>query len=95
MQNFNNLQTASLLIIDPKALKEFAKSAIIEALAAFKEEENVGRFYNRHQAAKFLGLHFNTVKKYVENGLIATNNAGKITHSDLLEFQKRGTLKTA
>jgi len=91
MQNLTDLKTASVLIIDPKALKEFAKSAIIEALTTFKEEENIGRLYNRHQAAKFLGLHFNTVKKYVELGLIHTNAAGKITHVDLLEFQKRRT----
>ena len=69
-------------------LRAFGKEIVTEALKAFKEEQDSQKVYFVNQVAKILKKHPNTIKKYCQQGLLKTNDAGLITAEALNDFFK-------
>jgi excisionase family DNA binding protein len=65
-------------------------------LVALRKTEMPERIYTLDEAAKWLGFHRNTIRKWIESGELVATRPGKefrIRQSDLDEFLRRKQIK--
>lgn len=90
MNNFNRLikflyKMEELIISTKQELRTIIKTVLAE-YDKEKASKAPTKVYSINQVAKLLGKSYNTIKKYVDKGIIKSTTNGLITESAINEY---------
>ncbi|HHW7133805.1 helix-turn-helix domain-containing protein [Macrococcoides caseolyticum] len=73
-----------------KVFEDILKNIANKTIKQIEEEKNIQVYMNKKQAAEYLGVSFNTLKKFVENGLpiIEVSGIQMIRKKDIDNFME-------
>ncbi|PKE07270.1 MULTISPECIES: helix-turn-helix domain-containing protein [Macrococcoides] len=73
-----------------KVFEDILKNIANKTIQQIEEEKNIQVYMNKKQAAEYLGVSFNTLKKFVENGLpiIEVSGIQMIRKKDIDNFME-------
>ncbi len=74
-----------LILTTPEDLAKAVKKSLVEHDEDKKKNE-IPKLYSINQVAKMLGKSYNTIKKYIDQGLLKTTVNGLITEHSINEF---------
>lgn len=75
-----------LILIRPSALKQLIHECLTEH-QQLTQSKQPARLYTKNQVAKQLGKSPSTIKKWVTEGVIKTNEIGLIPESEINKLQ--------
>lgn len=77
-----------------KAIEKVLNDVVINSANNILNNTNKNQYMNKKEAAQYLGVSFNTLKKFIQNGLPVVNVSGvnmirKIDIDEFMELNKK------